>query len=140
MLGLVPQMTSHDDFIFTVIAETFGFQGAALLIFGLLFLLIMALTVAFFACDSLGRLIATGIVGLLFAHCFEHIGMNIGLLPITGIPLPLVSYGGTFVLIVMFLFGMIQSVWVHRNKMLETPESQKAPRPSSRPSGVAYAS
>lgn len=139
ILGLVPKMTSHDDFIFTVVCETFGFQGASLLIVGFLFILTMGLTIAFFACDSLGRLLATGIIGLLFAHCFEHMGMNIGLLPITGIPLPLVSYGGTFVIIVMFLFGIVQSVWVHRNKMLETPESQKAPRPTSRPASVAFA-
>ncbi len=128
VLGLVPNKTSHDDFIFCVIAETFGFQGAALLIIGLFFLLTMSLTVALFACDSLGRLLVTGIVGLLFAHCFEHIGMNIGILPITGIPLPLLSYGGTFVMIVMFLFGLMQSVWVHRNKMIEADEPQRAPR------------
>jgi len=127
-LNLVPGKTSHNDFIFTVIAEAFGFSGSALMMVVFLFMFVMALTIAFFACDALGRLIVTGIVALLFAHTFEHIGMNIGLLPITGIPLPLVSYGGTFVLIVLFLFGMMQSVWVHRNKMLEAPAPQKSPR------------
>ena len=139
-LNLVPSKTSHNDFIFTVIAEAFGFSGSALMMVGFLFIFVMALTIAIFACDSLGRLIVTGIVALLFAHTFEHIGMNIGLLPITGIPLPLVSYGGTFVMIVMFLFGMMQSVWVHRNKMLEAPNTQKAQRPANRPAPVAYAS
>lgn len=132
-LNLVPSKTAHNDFIFTVIAEAFGFSGSALMIVVFLFIFVMALTIAFFACDALGRLIVTGIVALLFAHTFEHIGMNIGLLPITGIPLPLVSYGGTFVVIVLFLFGMMQSVWVHRNKMLEAPAPQKASRPSPRP-------
>jgi rod shape determining protein RodA len=129
-LNMVPSKTSHNDYILTVIAETFGFRGTALLIMVYLLLFVLALTIAFFACDSLGRLIVAGIVAQLFAHTFEHIGMNIGILPITGIPLPLVSYGGTFVLIVLFLFGMIQSVWVHRNKVLETPDAQKAPRPT----------
>jgi rod shape determining protein RodA len=138
-LNLVPANTSHNDFIFTVIAEAFGFSGSALMMVGFLFILVMALVIAFFAGDSLGRLIVTGIVALLFAHVFEHIGMNIGILPITGIPLPLVSYGGTFVMIVLGLFGMMQSVWVHRNKMLEVPDAQKAPRPLSRPSPMAYA-
>ena len=138
-LNLIPTKTSHNDFIFCVIAEAFGFAGSALMMVVFLFLLVMALTIAFFACDSLGRLIVTGIVALLFAHIFEHIGMNIGLLPITGIPLPLVSYGGTFVLIVMFLFGMVQSVWVHRNKMLETAESTKSPRSTIRPTSISYA-
>ena len=134
-LNLVPTKTSHNDFIFAVIAESFGFAGSALMMVGFLFIFVMALTIAFFACDSLGRLIVTGIVALLFAHTFEHIGMNIGLLPITGIPLPLVSYGGTFVLIVMFLFGMMQSVWIHRNKVLEAAEGARSgtPRPSPRP-------
>lgn len=139
-LNLVPANTSHNDFIFTVIAEAFGFSGSALMMVGFLFIFVMALVIAFFAGDSLGRLIVTGIVALLFAHTFEHIGMNIGLLPITGIPLPLVSYGGTFTMIVLGMFGLMQSVWVHRNKMLEVPDAQKAPRPMGRTSPVAYAS
>ncbi len=135
-LNLVAAKTSHNDFIFTVIAEAFGFSGSALMMMGWLFILIMALVIAFFAGDSLGRLIVTGIVAQLFAHVFEHIGMNIGIMPITGIPLPLVSYGGTFVIIVLGLFGMMQSVWVHRNKVLEIADKDKAPRPLGPPASV----
>lgn len=129
-LGLIPSKTSHNDFIFTVIAETFGFGGAALLILAFLYLFAMAMTIAMFACDSLGRLLAAGIIGQLFAHTFEHIGMNLGIVPITGIPLPLVSYGGTFLLIVLALLGLMQSVWVHRNKMLEPTDAKSPNRPT----------
>lgn len=129
-LGLLPQLTSHNDFIFAVICETFGFRGAAALLGLFLFLLVMCLTVAFFARDALGRLIVSGIIALLFAHIFEHIGMNIGLLPITGLPLPFISYGGTFLVMNLFLMGLLQSVWVHRNRMLE---EETVRRPSISP-------
>ncbi len=118
-LGIVPKLTAHDDFIFAVVCESFGFRGAAMMVGGFVFLLMMCLTVAFFARDALGRLVVAGVIGLLFAHIFEHIGMNIGLMPITGIPLPLVSYGGTFLVMNLFLFGLVQSVWVHRNMALD---------------------
>lgn len=124
-LGLLPNETMHDDFIYTVVCETFGFRGAAVLLALFMFLLVMCLTVAFFARDALGRLIVAGIIALLFAHVFEHVGMNIGLLPITGIPLPFISYGGTFLIIVMSLMGLMQSVWVHRNKMLEEEAARR---------------
>lgn len=129
-LGLLPQLTSHNDFIFAVVCETFGFRGAAALLGLFLFLLVMCLTVAFFARDALGRLIVSGIIALLFAHIFEHIGMNIGLLPITGLPLPFISYGGTFLVMNLFLMGLLQSVWVHRNRMLE---EETVRRPSISP-------
>ncbi|HWB05348.1 MAG TPA: FtsW/RodA/SpoVE family cell cycle protein [Verrucomicrobiales bacterium] len=127
-LNKVPWRTSHNDFIFVVICETFGFRGAAALLGGFLFLLIMCLTVAFFARDALGRLIVTGIIALLFAHIFEHIGMNIGLLPVTGLPLPFISYGGTFLIMNLFLMGLLQSVWVHRNAMLEEEAAKQRPQ------------
>lgn len=129
-LGLIPGKTSHNDFIFTVVAEAFGFSGGALLILTFLYMFAMAMTVAIFACDSLGRLLVTGIIALLFAHTFEHIGMNLGIVPITGIPLPLISYGGTFLLIVLSLLGLMQSVWVHRNRMLEPADAKSPNRPT----------
>lgn len=129
-LGLLPQVTSHNDFIFAVVCETFGFRGAAALLGLFLFLLVMCFTVAFFARDALGRLIVAGIIALLFAHIFEHMGMNIGLLPITGLPLPFISYGGTFLIMNLFLMGLLQSVWVHRNRMLE---EEAARRPTLTP-------
>jgi rod shape determining protein RodA len=93
---------------------------------GFVFLLMLCLSVAFFARDALGRLVVAGVLALLFAHTFEHIGMNIGLLPITGIPLPLISYGGTFLVMNLFLFGLVQSVWVHRNAAIEARQAARS--------------
>ncbi|NAV92065.1 hypothetical protein FGF77_23940, partial [Salmonella sp. gx-f7] len=61
-----------------------------------------------------------------FAHVFESIGMCVLLLPITGIPMPLMSYSGTFVIICMFLLGLLQSVWIHRKKKPAEPETEEA--------------
>ncbi len=128
-LGNVSQKTAHTDYIFTVLAESFGFRVSGLLITLFLLILLLLLTVAFFARDTMGRVVVAGVAGLIFGHTFEHVGMNIGLVPITGIPLPFISYGGTFLMVVMFLFGLVQSVWVHRNIMLESENSnQRASR------------
>lgn len=113
-LGFIPQVTAHNDFIFAVVAEEMGFKGSILLLAGFAFLLIQMLFIAFYSRDPIGRLITVGVVALFFAHIFQHVGMNILLMPITGIPLPFISYGGTFAVICMFLVGMVQSVWVHR--------------------------
>jgi len=115
----IPWKTAHNDYIFAVIAEEQGFRGALLLVTGFALLLIQCLFIAFYSRDLAGRIIVGGVVGLFFAHMFENIGMCILLTPITGIPLPLVSYSGTFVVICMFLLGLVQSVWLHRSKYLE---------------------
>lgn len=108
--------TAINDFIFAVLAEEHGFRGAVLMMSAFLLLLLQCLFVAFYSRDMLGRLIVVGIVGLFFAHIFQNIGMNLLIMPITGIPLPLISYGGTFIVIAMFLLGLVQSVWVHRGE------------------------
>jgi rod shape determining protein RodA len=115
----IPWTTAHNDYIFAVIAEEQGFRGALLLVTAFALLLIQCLFIAFYSRDLAGRIIVGGVVGLFFAHMFENIGMCILLTPITGIPLPLVSYSGTFVVICMFLLGLVQSVWVHRSKYIE---------------------
>jgi rod shape determining protein RodA len=79
---------------------------------GLVFL--TALYIVTHAGEDLGRYIGVGIVMMLFAHTFENIGMTIQVMPITGIPLPLISYGGSFLLITMIGFGLLQSIWIHR--------------------------
>jgi rod shape determining protein RodA len=95
-----------------------------LLITAFALLLIQCLFIAFYSRDMTGRLLVCLIVALFFAHIFENIGMCVLLLPITGIPLPLVSYSGTFVVICMFLLGLVQSVWIHRNQVIETVEEE----------------
>jgi len=111
----IPWQTAHNDFIFAVIAEEQGFRGSLLLITAFALLLIQCLFVAFYSRDVSGRVLVAGVVALFFAHIFENIGMCVLLMPITGIPLPLISYSGTFVVITMFLLGLVQSVWIHRN-------------------------
>jgi rod shape determining protein RodA len=120
----IPWKTAHNDFIFAVIGEEQGFRGSLLLLTGYAMLLIQCLFIAFYSRDSSGRIIAAAVVALLFAHIFENVGMCVLMTPITGIPLPLVSYSGTFVVMVMFLLGLVQSVWVHRNVEIETVEDE----------------
>ena len=106
---------SINDFIFGVVAEEFGFRGSVLLLSGMLLLLLQGVFVAFCSRDQLGRLIVIGVVTMFFVHPFQNAGMNLVMLPVIGLPMPLISYGGTFVVVTLFLLGMIQSVWVHRN-------------------------
>ena len=114
VLGFLPRTVSPTDFIFPVIAEETGFIGASLLLLAFAALLTCYLRTAWAAKDPAGGLLATGIAGLLFAHVFINIGMTIGLLPITGLPLPFVSSGGSFMLSTLAGFGLVQSVHVRR--------------------------
>ncbi len=114
MLGFLPKTVAPTDFIFSVIAEESGFRGCLILIslYGLL--LMRAMYAAMVACDLFGRLLAAGVAALLFCHVFVNIAMTIGVIPITGLPLPLISYGGSFMLIMMSALGLVQSVYVRR--------------------------
>ena len=128
---LIPFNTAHNDFIFPVIAEEQGFRGSMLLITAFALLLVLCLFVATYARDPMGRMIVGGVVALFFAHIFENIGMCIKLMPITGIPLPLISYSGTFVVMCMFMLGLVQSVWVHRKPIrVEAERTEKEHQPS----------
>ena len=113
--GFIPRETAHNDYIFAVIAEELGFRGSLLLLTAFALLMIQGLFIAFYSRDVTGRLLVCLVVALFFAHVFESIGMCVLIMPITGIPLPLISYSGTFVVICMFLLGLVQSVWIHRN-------------------------
>ncbi|MFK5924172.1 MAG: FtsW/RodA/SpoVE family cell cycle protein [Verrucomicrobiota bacterium] len=115
--GFISKDTAITDFIFPVLAEEHGFRGAFLMLSTFLLLLLQSLFVAFYAKDMVGRLLVVGVVALFFAHIFQNVGMNVLLMPITGIPLPLISYGGTFMVMVLFLQGLVQSVWVHRHDL-----------------------
>jgi rod shape determining protein RodA len=119
--GFIPRDTAHNDYIYAVFAEEMGFRGSLLLIASFAVLVILGLYIAFYSRDVCGRVLACLVVALFFAHVFESIGMCVLLLPITGIPMPLVSYSGTFVVICMFLLGLVQSVWIHRNTRREIP-------------------
>ena len=82
---------------------------------GIALLLIQGIFMAFYSRDQVGRLLVVGVVTMFFAHTFQNAGMNLGMLPVIGLPMPFISYGGTFMIVTLFLVGMMQSVWVHRN-------------------------
>ena len=113
-LGFLPHTIVHNDFIFSVLGEQHGFLGGVLLLTAFAILFLLMLGVAMNAEDDLGRLLATGITVLLFTHTFMNIGMTISLTPITGLPLPLISYGGSFVMITLLSFAILQSIWIYR--------------------------
>jgi len=113
-LGFLPSTAVHNDYIFSAIGEQWGFVGGIVLLGAFALLLLTCLFVAFFAGDQFGLLLVVGVTGLIFTHIFQNIGMTIAMLPITGVPLPLISYSGSFVLMIMFGLGIVNSVWVHR--------------------------
>jgi rod shape determining protein RodA len=118
-MGFLPATAVHNDYIFSAIGEQWGFVGGTFLIGAFGLLLLTCLFVAFFAGDQFGLLLTIGITSLIFTHIFQNIGMTISLLPITGVPLPLISYSGSFVLMIMFGLGIINSVWIHRKEIVE---------------------
>ena len=114
-LGFLPHTVSNNDFIFSVIAEETGFMGAIGLLTIYLLLLYTILRTAFLV-SGYGRYIAIGVATLIFCHIFINIGMSIGITPVTGLPLPLVSYGGSFIMTALTTLGIIQSIYRHYKK------------------------
>jgi rod shape determining protein RodA len=114
-LGYLPKSIASNDFVFSVIAEERGFIGALVVI--LLYALIIwsGLRTANCARDEFGTYLCVGISMLFLAHIGINIGMTIGLMPITGIPLPFLSYGGSFLLTCCFSQGLVQSVYRYQN-------------------------
>ena len=104
----------HNDYIFSAIGEQWGFLGGIALLGAFALLLMTCLFVAYKASDLFGLLLVIGITTLIFTHIFQNVGMTISILPITGVPLPLISYSGSFALMIMFGLGIVNSVWVHR--------------------------
>jgi rod shape determining protein RodA len=113
-LGYLPRAVAHNDFIFSVIAEEKGFLGSVVVITLYSLVLISGIRIASQARDRLGKLLAVGVVTMLFSHVFINIGMNIRLMPVTGIPLPLLSYGGSSVICSLIAIGILQNVYIYR--------------------------
>ncbi len=113
-LGYLPRSVAHNDFVFSVIAEEKGFLGSftVLGLFGIV--LFNGIRIAGLARDRFGTLLAIGVTVLFTVHVFVNIAMTIGLVPITGIPLPFISYGGSFMLSCCLLQGLVQSVYRFR--------------------------
>lgn len=116
-LNFLPSLAQHTDFIFAVISEKMGFVGSGLLVALFGGLLIRGLMIAHRAQDRFGMFVATGVVAMLLFHFFINVGMNIGIAPVTGIPLPFVSYGGTSLIVAMMAIGLLESVAIRRKKL-----------------------
>ncbi|WP_369819803.1 rod shape-determining protein RodA [Oleiphilus sp. HI0066] len=111
-LNFLPE--SHTDFIIAVCAEEFGFVGVLALLGLYLMIVVRGLYIAVKAQDSYSRLLAGSLILTFFVYVFVNIGMVSGILPVVGVPLPLVSYGGTSVITLMAAFGVIMSIHTHR--------------------------
>ncbi len=105
------------DFIFSVIGEELGFVGAMLLFALFLLLLWRGLRAAMISRDVFGRLLATGIVSMLLFQVFLNIGVNLRILPVTGVPLPLISYGGSSLVTVLLSLGILESIIIRHKKL-----------------------
>lgn len=110
--GYLPE--KHTDFIFAVIGEELGLIGGLAIILLYFFLIYRLIRIAKNSEDMFGSLMVTGFSAMFLAHIWENIGMTIGLMPITGIPLPFLSYGGTFHLVNFICIGIALSVGVHK--------------------------
>lgn len=114
--NFVPE--NHTDFIFSAVGEEFGFLGSILLIAAYYFILSRGVSVVANAKDRFGALLATGVVTMLLLHVVINIGMNLGIMPVAGIPLPFVSYGGSSLLTNVVAVGILLNVHMRRQKIL----------------------
>ncbi|MDH5377181.1 MAG: rod shape-determining protein RodA [Gammaproteobacteria bacterium] len=111
-LDFLPERST--DFIFAVIAEEFGFLGILVLLSVFLFIILRGIRITFQAQDTYTRLLSGSIVLTFMIYLFVNVGMVSGLLPVVGVPLPLISYGGTSVVTLMIAFGILMSIHTHR--------------------------
>lgn len=111
-LNFLPEQ--HTDFIFTMLAEELGLVGAGGLLLLYFIVISLGIKIAFSSSTHYGRLLAMGVLITFFFYIIINVSMVIGLVPVVGVPLPLVSYGGTSMLVLMFGFGLVQSVYIHR--------------------------
>jgi len=116
-LGYVPQTTVPNDYIFAAVGEQWGFMGGTVVLVGMGVLIGTCILVGLTAADELGAILAAGIGTLIFAHTYQNVGMCISMMPVTGVPLPLISYSGSFIAVIMFSLGLVNSVWVHRKEL-----------------------
>lgn len=112
ILAFLPEQ--HTDFIFSVLAEEWGFVGSLVVILFFLMLVIKGLTIAFRCRDTFGTVLAGGITILIFWQIIINIGMVIGLMPVVGVPLPFISYGGSSIITVMICMGILMNISMRR--------------------------
>ena len=110
-------LVQHTDFVFAVLCEELGIAGAFCLFVLLIAVLLRTLHAARLARDTFGRLLCTGVAAWIFVQCVVNIGMNLSLLPVTGLPLPFVSYGGSSLMTILGAVGLVQSVVLRYRKI-----------------------
>lgn len=115
-LNFLPE--HHTDFIFSVVGEEFGFIGTITLLFLFCILLLRAINIAMKSRDVYGTLIASGIVSMFTFHILVNVGMTSGIMPVTGIPLPLISYGGSAMWTNMVAIGLLLSINLRRQRLM----------------------
>jgi len=111
-LGFIPER--HTDFIFSVIGEELGLVGSVIIILLFMLLIMRCIYIAKISKDSYGKYICIGVMAMFLFHILENIGMTIGMMPVTGIPLPFVSYGGSALLTNMIAVGLVLNVGMRR--------------------------
>lgn len=116
LLHFIPEQ--HTDFIFTVVGEELGFAGAIVMLTLFALWLWRAGGIAMQAKDRLGMLMAVGIVAMIAFHLFVNVGMTVGLMPITGIPLPFISHGGSALVVMLAATGLLLNIGMRRKKIL----------------------
>ena len=116
-LNFIPE--KHTDFIFAVIAEELGLFGALFVLALYLALLYRIREAALLARDNFGYLLAVGVIVMLFVQILINVGMNIGVVPVAGVPLPFLSYGGSSLVVILSAMGLVQSVYMRRMKTLD---------------------
>ena len=107
-LGFLPE--SHNDFVFAATAEQFGFVGAGLVVAAILFIVYRILSVGRAVVSNFGKIFSIGMAVFIFAHALIGASVNIGLMPVTGIPFPFLSYGGSYLISIMSGLGILQSI------------------------------
>lgn len=126
-LDYVPE--DWTDFIFSTIGEAFGFMGSGLLLLAYLLLILRMLYLARYTTDRFGQMTIIGVMAMMLFHIFENIGMNAGLMPVTGIPLPFISYGGSNLVTNMAGIGLVLNVTKNRSI---TGSARLTPQPTVR--------
>ncbi len=132
--GFLPE--ANTDFIFAVVGERFGFVGAAFVLSLYALLIWRALRITTLAKNLYGAMIAGGIAAMLMCHVFVNVGITIGIMPITGIPLPLMSFGGSSVVVTFMALGLLQSIYVQARLTQKSGAPLPYERRGTRPSEV----
>ena len=115
-LNFLPEM--HTDFIFTMYGEEFGFIGTFALLIIYISIILVSFNLAIKSRSNFGRYLSCGLIFLFFSHVFINIAMVMGLLPVVGVPLPLISYGGSSMMATMIGFGLIMNCYINKDTML----------------------